>query len=135
MKISLTVYGKPVPQGRPRFARVGGFVKPYDPQKSGSWKDSIKWQAIQQKAPMLVGALAMKLIFCLDKPKSTPRKVLYPAKKPDLDNFIKAVEDALEGVCYKNDSQIVQIQAIKAYCAKDYEERPCVKIEIVELQH
>lgn len=136
MEINLTIYGNPVPQGRPRFKRVGNFVKTYDPEKSKNWKESIRWQAIQQKAPMLSGALSMRLEFWLFRPKSMPKKVFYPVKKPDMDNLLKAVQDALERICYERDSQIIQVEMIKHYVPlepMDYPITPCVKINIREL--
>lgn len=138
MEIDLTIYGDPVPQGRPRFKRIGNFVKTYDPLKSKDWKESVRWQAVQQKAPMLSGPLTMRLEFWLSRPKSIPKKILYPIKKPDLDNLQKAVQDALEKICYERDSQIIQIQAIKCYVAvpeysSNRPSKPCVKISIKEL--
>jgi len=48
--IDFFVYGNPVAQGRPRFARRGNFVATYDPKESKSWKETVKWQAIENKA-------------------------------------------------------------------------------------
>ena len=41
-----------------------------------------------------------------------------PTKKPDIDNAIKAIADALNGVAYYDDSQIVYIEATKHYAEK-----------------
>ena len=32
----------------------------------------------------------------------------FPTKKPDADNIIKSIADALNGIAYADDSQIVQ---------------------------
>lgn len=37
-----TVYGDPVPQGRPRLCGRGRFVRAYDPPKSKAYKQLIK---------------------------------------------------------------------------------------------
>ena len=37
----------------------------------------------------------------------------YNTGTPDLDNLIKAVSDALNGVAYEDDSQVVEMQAVK----------------------
>lgn len=115
--IKLQIYGDPVPQGRPRAFRRGNFIGMYDPEKSRDWKNSIKLQAIAQKAPMLAGALSMTIQFMLKRPKTLPKKVIHHVKKPDVDNLVKAVKDALRGICYQDDSQIVTLKADKAYAA------------------
>ena len=127
MRTSLIVYGNPVAQARPKFARQGKFVRCYDPEKSRSFKETVKWQAIEQKAVMLTGALEMWLIFYLQRPKSLPKKVVFHTKKPDLDNLVKIIKDALEGICYANDSQISLSREEKLYSDK-----PRVEILIIE---
>lgn len=126
-QVSLVVYGNPVAQGRPRFFRRGKHIGCYDPEKSKSFKETVKWQAIEQKAKMLSGALEMRFKFYLQRPKSLPRKVKYHTKKPDLDNLVKIVKDALEGICYLNDSQVSLSTEEKLYS-----ECPRVEILITE---
>ena len=109
------VKGIPLAQGRPRFFRRGKMVGCYDPARSKSWKETVKWQAIEQKAEILPNALSMRLSFRLPRPKSLPKKVKEHTRKPDLDNLVKAVKDALKGVCYKDDAQIVELVATKQY--------------------
>lgn len=114
-RINFFVHGNPVAQGRPRFFRRGSFVGCYDPSKSKSWKETIAWQAVENKVPLLDGALDMRLVFSLKRPKTLPKKVVHHVKKPDLDNLTKAVKDALNGIAYKDDSQIISCMALKRY--------------------
>ena len=66
-------------------------------------------------------------------PKSTSKKklgmmklgILEPAKKPDVDNILKTVMDALEKLAYKNDSQICHV-----VIDKDFSERPRLEITL-----
>jgi len=102
--LKFTIYGNPVAQGKPRFARI----------KTKSGKE-IKWQAIEQKTSMMRGAVEMELYFYLSRPKSLPKKAIWHIKKPDLDNLIKAVKDELKGICYRDDSQIISLVAQKVY--------------------
>ena len=51
-----------------------------------------------------------------------------PTKKPDIDNIIKAVLDALNGIAYKDDTQVVQVMAQKKYADKAF-----VEVAICEL--
>ena len=111
------VLGNPVAQGRPRFARVGKFVRTYDPSNSKNWKETVKWQAIEHKKQgyVIEGAIGMTLMFFLPRPKSLPKRIQEHTKKPDLDNLSKAIKDALKGICYKDDSQIINLLASKQY--------------------
>ena len=63
------------------------------------------------------GPLSLDLVAWLPEPVM-PRKwrgKRLPAKRPDLDQYIKLVLDALQGVLYKDDSQVVDIYASKRY--------------------
>lgn len=128
MSLKFTIHGTPVPQGRPRFTRVGKGVRTYDPAKSKAWKELIKWQAIENRVEPMEGPLLMRLKFILRKPKYLPRRVIHHIKKPDLDNLIKGVKDGLEGVAFHNDSQIVALNA-----SKEYGEEPRVEVIIEEV--
>jgi Holliday junction resolvase RusA-like endonuclease len=113
--MTFKIRGNPVAQGRPKFVRRGNHVGAYDPGKSKSWKETVKWQVLEQKPEKLQGALIMAMVFHLPRPKSLPKKVIEHTKKPDLDNLVKAVKDALKGICYHDDSQIVSLRAEKVY--------------------
>jgi Holliday junction resolvase RusA-like endonuclease len=133
MKFRFEIYGNPVPQGRPRAFRRGGYIGMYDPKPSKDWKETIRWQALKQNPKIFLGALKMKLTFLLPRPKSLPKKVVHHIKKPDCDNLIKAAKDALKGICYKDDSQIIEIYAIKKYAVPGLEKTGIVgEIEEVE---
>lgn len=128
--IKFVVCGYPVAQGRPRFYRRGMHIGVYDPVKSKSWKESVRWQGIEfmKGKNMLNGALVVSLRFMLPRPKSLPKKVVYHVKKPDVDNLKKAVCDALKGICYKDDSQIIMAIVRKEYSS----DKPGVEIHISE---
>mgnify|MGYP000888725373 CR=1 FL=1 len=125
--LSLTVYGHPVPKARARTVRMkNGRTVSYTPAKTESWEDSIRAQALScRPGQLLDGPLVMEATFYLLRPKSKPKRVKYPATKPDLDNLIKSVKDALEGIIYTNDSRIVD-EVIK----KRYGDPPRVEIVI-----
>lgn len=133
--IALMIKGVPVPQGRPRFRIVTPkgkkpFVSVYDPETSRKWKEEVMRQAVASGHEMLEGALSMELIFYMPRPKSLPKKIEYHVKKPDVDNLAKAVKDAMEGVFYKNDSQVCTLRVKKVYC----EDHPGVYVRIETLE-
>jgi len=113
--MEIRIVGIPVAQGRPRFSRVNGFMRAYDPTKSREWKEAVKLQAIDQGITPMRGALKMTAVFNLPRPKSLPTKVIHHIKKPDCSNFIKGVEDALRGIAFDDDSQIVELHIRKMY--------------------
>ena len=120
--ITFEVYGDPIPQARPRFARRGAFVNCYDPQ--GKIKEGCKWQLKSQfKEDPWEMPIALDLIFFMPIPKSASalkkrqmaNGLIGHIKKPDLDNLQKYILDCLNGLAFKDDSQICEIRAKKRY--------------------
>lgn len=139
-KISFTISGEPVAQGRPRFSNRGGFVRTYDPAKSRNAKDHIRFAAseamVQVDGKPLEGAIHFKAQFGIEMPKSmarkrTPRPRQWRIKKPDLDNLLKTVKDACSKVVYLDDSQIVRITSEKIQCAQG--EAPFTRVSFEEI--
>lgn len=131
MILDFRVYGFPVAQGRPRAFKIPatGQIRVYDPAKSRSWKQDVKTQVLEKLAftsdGLAEGPLEVYLGFKLQRPKSAPKRRLYPDRKPDLSNMARAVEDALKGVVYRDDSQIVRL-----VLEKDYDPQPGVVIRV-----
>ena len=110
--IKFTILGEAVGKQRPRVTRYGA----YTPAKTVKWEQSVAMQALPHKPRELFDcALHVELIFIITRPKSAPKKRLYPETKPDLDNLTKAILDALEGIIYTNDSRIVRKNLEKVY--------------------
>jgi len=98
--IKIIVFGDPVPKARARTVRLkNGQSVSYTPEKTASWEDSIRMQALTHRPEKLLdGPLALEATFYRIKPPSKPKKCFYPDTKPDLDNLCKSVTDALEGL-------------------------------------
>ncbi|MDC0763449.1 RusA family crossover junction endodeoxyribonuclease [Brevibacillus sp. AG] len=135
--IVFTVYGEPVAQGRPKATTVGGFVRMYDPKKSKDFKDFVKLVASEHApAALLEGQLKMKVDVFRTIPKSLSKKKaaqaeageIRPTSKPDVDNYLKGIKDALKSVIWKDDSQVVEVLV-----SKWYSERPRVEVQIAEI--
>jgi len=140
MPINITILGEPVAQGRPRISTQGGFARAYDPAKSRDYKDYIRLAASQQmngQAP-LQGALSLSVRVYRATPKSMSAKKakqaeagqVRPTTKPDVSNYIKGREDALNGIVWQDDSQIVSYHEP---FGKWYSYRP--RIEVEEMKH
>lgn len=102
---------EPVAKGRPRLAR-GGFV--YTPKETRIFERKVsEYLRLKYWGTPLTGPVFFSINFYLTKPKSVKRK--YPSVRPDADNFIKALLDACNGILFKDDAQIVVLNAAKIY--------------------
>lgn len=131
MKFEVRVYGLPVPQGRPRAARMpAGGIRVYDPPKSRDWKRTVMAQTLAVKPErLLAGALKGEMDFYLPRPKSLPKRVVYPVKKPDVTNLVKGTEDALKGIAFADDSQIVSLRVAKHYATDEASSGVYIRLE------
>jgi len=109
--ITLSLPVDPTPKGRPRFTQQG---RVYTPKRTKSAEDLIKEMARQQyRNGPIKGALSVLVVFTIKRPKSVKRD--YPTVKPDLDNCLKLLLDALNGITYDDDAQIIEINVSKKY--------------------
>lgn len=122
--IAFTVPGEPVGKGRPRFVRATG--RTYTPEKTANYETLVKWEydrTAHGRSFEGDSQLCMRIIAYFQPPKSAGKKRLAamldgaerPTKKPDADNILKAVADALNGLAYRDDSQIVYAEVYKRY--------------------
>ena len=110
----------PTAKGRPRFNMKTGTT--YTPHETKLFEAHIKrYASLHWKRVPLAGPVRLRLIFNFTKPKSCkkPELLLWHTKRPDLDNLGKSILDALNGVLYVDDSQIVQIWAEKKYAERE----------------
>ena len=122
--VNFEVPGDPVPKGRPRFARRGTFVQTYTDSKTLEYETLVGFkarQAIGASEP-LKGHLTVFLYLRYAVPASYSKKrteaclngLEYP-KRVDLDNCYKSITDAMNGIVYVDDSQIVEAHILKCY--------------------
>lgn len=112
--ISFTVYGEPVPWKRPRFNGKSKHV--FEDSKVKNYKAKVI-EAFEESGGKVYEKdvpLRMSIRFYLSVPKSASQKKrlnlisnFFPTKRPDNDNLYKGIADALNGVAYYDDSQIV----------------------------
>ena len=114
--ITFTILGTSVPKARPRTTKRGNRAIMYTPDKTKNFENYVKLMAAQH-APkeLLTSALEVRLDFLFQRPKSLPKKIRYHTKKPDIDNLAKSVMDALEGIIYVNDAQVISLRVTKDY--------------------
>ena len=137
-EIEFEVDGEPVGKGRPRFARRGAFVSTYTAPKTKAYEDSIIEVVKQKMYPNdpIEGPCSVNMILYVGIPKSYSKKRTQacmdgeemPMKKPDLDNVAKAFLDAMNGIVYKDDVQVMRLVVQKVY-----DSHPSVVVHVKEM--
>ena len=132
-----SVYGEPVGKGRPRFARRGNFVSTYSPQKTKTYEDEIRMMAKAAmgasealETPITVAIyirVGIPKSFSKQKRKDALANIERPTKKPDIDNIAKCFLDAMNGIVYLDDKQVVSL-----HITKEYAETPAVDVMVKE---
>ena len=116
--------GPVIPKGRPRFTRIGGHVKTFTPKRTLDYEQKVKDAYLAEYPAGLAfesEPISMVLNIYMAVPKSVSKKkrdhmIVYefPTKhNGDLDNLLKSVADALNGVAYTDDCQIVHVTVNK----------------------
>ena len=133
----ITVYGKPQGKGRPRYTVRGGHAVAYTPEGTRRYEEQIR-QAWQEQDDRDFGPAALALVLTAyypvpSKARKAEREAMLSGQvpvtdKPDLDNLLKAVMDALNGTAYEDDKQITHINA-----ARFYSDRPRVEIDLIPI--
>lgn len=121
MKVHFIVEGKPTGKGRPRMNRRTG--KAYTPEATKREENRIRRIYYKNVNHYFEGYVKMTIIAYYPIAKSNTKKIkeqklkniIRPNTKPDIDNIIKLVADSLNGLCYKDDTQIVELEAKKYY--------------------
>lgn len=123
--VGFTVYGVPQPAGSKVAGRAkdGRMFVRDAAAKSAPWKRQVAQAAGEaMSGDLLDGPLSLAVVFYVPRPKShqgrrglLPSAPPYPATRPDLTKLVRAVEDALTGVVWRDDAQVVRQFAWKAY--------------------
>ena len=124
MSCCFEIEGKIKGKGRPRFAKFGSFVKTYTPTDTASYENLIKVQfriscgKWYSELPLKMKITAIHGIVKSATKKDRAKMLsgeLLPTKKPDADNITKIICDALNGIAYKDDTQVVDLEVKKIY--------------------
>ena len=124
--ISFSADGVPVPQGSLKV--INGHVLHSQGSALAVWRSTIALSARFAGAKPLEGAMGIEITFRVRRPKTVKRE--YPSVAPDLDKYIRACLDALTGICYIDDSQVVDIRAKKVYSDQPGADIKCYQIVI-----
>ena len=132
------ILGKPQGKARPRIGKFGA----YTPQKTVLYEKTVK-DTFKKQFPNfepITGEIKVKIEAVFEVPKSYSKKKregLLPIEgvehsgagythKPDVDNISKIILDSLNGLAYKDDSQVTCLLVFKEY---GYENKVIVELE------
>lgn len=136
--IRIVVPGQPVAKGRPRVAVRNGRAMAYTPQKTATYENLIALvgQDVMEERELIEGPISVTVFAHFQMPKGWSKKRRLAAltspewhtSRPDGDNVLKCAGDALNGVVWRDDSQIASAQVVKTYA-----ETPQLVIEVKSL--
>ncbi len=121
------VPGIPTPQGNLKpytFKRKDGKVRAAMTEGTKgikSWRMDVAVKAIQESRNGLNkvndkdAAVNMQIEFIMPRPASVTKRRRHPCVKPDLSKLVRAIEDALTGILYRDDAQICSLLVSKRY--------------------
>ena len=130
-RMEFTALGRPQPGGSKRSfqAKTGQTIVKDDNPKAKPWQAVVAAaarEAMDGDGQLLTGPLFLSVAFYLARPgghfgtgrnagavkDSAPR---YPATRPDATKLLRALEDGLTGVAWRDDAQVVIQLARKRY--------------------
>lgn len=138
-EVKFVVVGNIIGKGRPKFRRVGEYTQTYTPKRTAEYENLIRMEYESQIGHGVFFEKDKTLGMSIEIYKAIPKNVsakhrkmmlereIRPGKRPDIDNCIKVVCDALNKVAFHDDSQIVGLVVESAY-----DERPRMEITIWE---
>lgn len=138
IEVTFYVHGEPVGKARPRVTKFGAYTpkktKDYEELVRKRFREALKSKNVEYNAENVRFAeVCISAYFGVQKSWSNVKKRAHynqPAvKKPDADNIAKIICDALNGVAYKDDSCVKELDVAKRYCGEN--EEPFVAVTIV----
>lgn len=123
--IRFTAYGVAAPKGSTKAFYVkslGRAIVTADNKRTKPWQQEVAGAAVAARAAadgrawaITEDAIVLDVTFYLPRPKSLPKRIVEHCKKPDLDKLLRATKDALTGVLWRDDAQVVALTGAKAY--------------------
>ena len=121
--MKVTVTGRIRGKARPRVYRGHAFT----PIETKTYENIIRCAYQNQSNIYYEGAIKIKIDIYHKIPKSYTKKRVsdiregkeLPTKKPDIDNIVKIILDALNGLAYKDDTQVIELNVKKYYTEEE----------------
>lgn len=137
-RVKFSVAGVPVAKGRPRAASTPTGIRMHTPKTTVAYERKVTATAIVAMNGLgpFRRPIKLNVEIVLPIPSSWSKKrqtlarigVICATKKPDADNVLKTIKDAMNGVVYIDDAQVVSIVLNKVYG-----EIPRAEVEVSEI--
>ena len=118
---SFEIAGLAKGKGRPRFRSTGRFVQTYTDKETATWENFVRLSYINSGGEKLSGNIEVVIQSYFPIPKSVSKKkraqlvgAPFP-HKPDCDNLAKSILDALNGIAFDDDMQVIMLVVTKFY--------------------
>lgn len=136
--VQFIVPGVAVGKGRPKVSSFGGHVRLYTPKKTEAYEGTVAWyarMAMGERKPLecacsvLISVTAPVAVSWSKKDRAAALAGdKFPTGKPDLDNTVKALFDAMNEIVWKDDAQVCALSVHKRYGAE-----PGVLVQVMPL--
>jgi Holliday junction resolvase RusA-like endonuclease len=125
--INVIIMVEPVAKGRARITTFGGHARTYTPAKTRNseaevrisirenLKHHLQWDIEAGTYFPAKMPLRMEAMFVILRPPSIPKKRVLPTSRPDVDNYLKLLLDALNKFIMPDDSQLTSVIIKKRY--------------------
>ncbi len=111
-----TIRGIPAPQGsKSAFVVNGKAVMRESSKNVKGWRQAVSFVLQDWQGATYQGPVSVSVTFLMPKPKSARKRDVYAAKRPDIDKLCRAMLDAMTGIVFRDDGQVVDLQARKEY--------------------
>lgn len=134
--IRIEIPGAVVPQKRPRATTVNRHVSLYDPSDCVDFKalvalyasETLKSSGYYHYPESDAKGFSVAVTIYTTPPKSFSKRrfqlsqtgLIRPKSKPDLDNSVKGIMDALKGIAWKDDAEVTSLSVAKFYGDSEY---------------
>ena len=120
--ISFVISGEMRGKQRPRVTRRGHVYTPTETREAEAVIAKLAAEAMAGRPPIQC-AVGLCIIIDTEPPRSASKAARermlsgeeHPTKKPDLDNVVKLISDAMNGIVYVDDKQVVGLFVQKGY--------------------
>lgn len=136
--VTFAARGIPKPQGSKRAFVANGRAVMTESNKAGhkDWRATVSAAALDAigDRPLLEGPLAVVITFALPRPKSHPKtRTTWPIARPDVDKLERAILDSCTHIIWRDDSQVVDLRAVKVWAEINVPQPPGVLVTVTAL--